>query len=231
MVHAHSHRGKGGGLWLLCPVPPKQYFASFVCLNLEFTACISSMLVGLYKSRSTGALLGNSAVSLNGSTVSTRGEGKWAGESVKGYHRCIEWLGLEGTSKIIKFQPPCCRMSYQVLDQAPAQAAHSPIQPGLEHLQGWGIHNLSGQPVPVLHHSLKNFPQASNRNLPSLSLKQFPLVLSLSICLTSWFPSCLRSPFKHWKAAVRSPQSLLFSRMKSLNEYEMCEFVFDHMSK
>ena len=27
-----------------------------------------------------------------------------------------------------------------------------PIQPGLEHCQGWGIHNLSGQPVPVPHH-------------------------------------------------------------------------------
>ncbi|EOB01623.1 hypothetical protein Anapl_10518, partial [Anas platyrhynchos] len=26
---------------------------------------------------------------------------------------------------------------------------------GLEHLQGWGIHNLSGQPVPVPHHPLR----------------------------------------------------------------------------
>ena len=26
--------------------------------------------------------------------------------------------------------------------------------PGLEHLQGWGIHNLSGQPVSAPHHSL-----------------------------------------------------------------------------
>ena len=25
-------------------------------------------------------------------------------------------------------------------------------QPGLEHFQGWGSHNLSGQPVPVPHH-------------------------------------------------------------------------------
>ena len=23
-------------------------------------------------------------------------------------HRIIEWLGLEGTPRIIKFQPPCC---------------------------------------------------------------------------------------------------------------------------
>ena len=27
-------------------------------------------------------------------------------------------------------------------------------QLGLEHLQGWGIHNPSGQPVPAPHHSL-----------------------------------------------------------------------------
>ena len=28
-----------------------------------------------------------------------------------------------------------------------------PIQPGLESLQRWGIHSLSGQPVPAPHHS------------------------------------------------------------------------------
>ena len=27
----------------------------------------------------------------------------------------------------------------------PAQAAHSPTQPGLEHLQEWGTHSSSGQ--------------------------------------------------------------------------------------
>ena len=34
--------------------------------------------------------------------------------------------------------------------QPAAQAAQSHIQPGLECLQGWGIHSLLGQPVPVL---------------------------------------------------------------------------------
>ena len=37
---------------------------------------------------------------------------------------------------------------HQPLDQA----AQSHIQPGLECIQKWGIHNLSGQPVPVCHH-------------------------------------------------------------------------------
>jgi len=33
--------------------------------------------------------------------------------------------------------------------QPAAQAAQSHTQPGLECLQGWGIHSLLGQPVPT----------------------------------------------------------------------------------
>ena len=61
----------------------------------------------------------------------------------------------------------------------PAQAAQGLIQPGLEHLRGWGIHSCSGQPVPGPHHTLKNFPLTPNLNLPFFNLKPFPLVLSL----------------------------------------------------
>ena len=53
---------------------------------------------------------------------------------------------------IIEFQPPCYVHGCQPLDQA----AQSHIQPGLECLQGWDIHNLLGQPVPVCHHSLRS---------------------------------------------------------------------------
>jgi len=56
-------------------------------------------------------------------------------------HRIIEWPGLKRTTMIIEFQPPCYVQG--------CQAAQSHIQPGLECLQGWGIHNLLGQPVPV----------------------------------------------------------------------------------
>ena len=38
--------------------------------------------------------------------------------------------------------------------QPPDQAAQSHTQPGLECLQGWGIHNLLGQPVSARHHPL-----------------------------------------------------------------------------
>jgi len=43
---------------------------------------------------------------------------------------------------------PCRGQGHVPLDQV----AQSSIQPGLEHFQGGGIHNFSGQPVPVPHH-------------------------------------------------------------------------------
>ena len=38
-------------------------------------------------------------------------------------------------------------LCYVLGHQPPEQAAQSHIQPGLECLQGWGIHSLLGQPV------------------------------------------------------------------------------------
>ena len=64
--------------------------------------------------------------------------------------RIIEWPGLKRIAMIIEFQPTCCMQGRQPLDQA----AQSHIQAGLECLQGWVIHNLLGQPDPVLHHPL-----------------------------------------------------------------------------
>ena len=57
----------------------------------------------------------------------------------------------------------------------PDPAAQSHIQPGLECLQGWGIHSLLGQPVQCVTTLWgKNFLLISNLNLPCLSLKPFP---------------------------------------------------------
>ena len=67
----------------------------------------------------------------------------------------MEWLGLEETSRINKIQLPCHRQGCQALDQVLDQIAQGPDRPSLKHLQGWGIHNLSGQPVPVPHHPLR----------------------------------------------------------------------------
>ena len=63
-------------------------------------------------------------------------------------HAILAWFGLEGTLKIIWFQPPC----HEQGNLPPDQVAQSSIQPGLEHCQGGGSHSFSGQPVPVPHH-------------------------------------------------------------------------------
>jgi len=55
-------------------------------------------------------------------------------------YRMIEGFGLEGTLKIIWFQPPWRGQRHLPLDQV----AQSPIQPGLEQCQGGGIHSVSG---------------------------------------------------------------------------------------
>ena len=68
-----------------------------------------------------------------------------AGENKKGVYRIIEWPRLEGTSRITKLQPACHMQGHQPPHFIPGQAAQGPIQPGLEHLQGWSICRLSGQ--------------------------------------------------------------------------------------
>ena len=70
---------------------------------------------------------------------------------------------------------------FQPLNQAPDQVDQSPMQPSCNHLQGWCTHYISGQVVSVPHHPLsEKFSLKSNLKLPSLSLKSFLLVLSLS---------------------------------------------------
>jgi len=54
-----------------------------------------------------------------------------------------------------------------------SNTAQGLIQPGLEHLQGWGIHSLPGQPVPASHHShskrrLTYIMQLDNRKAESV---------------------------------------------------------------
>jgi len=93
----------------------------------------------------------------------------------------MAWVGRD--LKDHQAPTPChmqgCRPSYLTLDQA----AQGPIQPGLECLQGWGIHGLSGQPVP--HHSLckekfcKELPPNIQSKPSFLQLKTIPPVLSL----------------------------------------------------
>ena len=50
------------------------------------------------------------------------------------YHRITEWLGLEGTSRIMKLQSPHHRQGHRPPQWILDQPAQGPIQPGLEHL-------------------------------------------------------------------------------------------------
>lgn len=62
-------------------------------------------------------------------------------------NRIIEWLGLEGTLRdhLIPTFLPCSG----TLSARPG--CSKPIWPGLQHFYGWGMHNFSGQPIPVSH--------------------------------------------------------------------------------
>ena len=74
----------------------------------------------------------------------------------------MELFELEGTFKGHLVQLPCSEWG----------GAKSPIQPDLECLQGWDIHHLSGQPVPVLHYPYckTSFPYTQSK-APLFKLK------------------------------------------------------------
>ena len=67
---------------------------------------------------------------------------------------------------------PCSRQGHQSLYLILDQAVQNPIQPGLEHLPGQGIHNLSGQPISAPHRSLaKQLPPDIHPKSSLLQLK------------------------------------------------------------
>ena len=74
----------------------------------------------------------------------TSGDNDGEGEN----HRMTECFGLERTFRGHLAQPPCSEQGHLQLDQG----AQSPVQPGLECSQGWGIDHLCGQPGPGFHH-------------------------------------------------------------------------------
>ena len=134
----------------------------------------------------------------------------------------MAWVEKDHNDHLVS--TPCYVQGRQPADQA----AQSHIQPGLECLQGWGIHSLLGQPVQYVTTLWgKNFLLITNLNLPCLSLKPFPLVLSLPTFVNSRSLSCLYAPFKYWKATMRSPLNLLYSKLNkasslSLSSQERC---------
>ena len=55
----------------------------------------------------------------------------------------------------------------------------------------------------------KSFLLISNLNLPCLSLKPFPLILSLFTVINSHSPSFLYVPFKYWRAIRDSTEQVI----------------------
>jgi len=68
---------------------------------------------------------------------------------------------------------------------------------------------------------VQNFFLTSKLNFLSFSLKQSPLVSLLLDYVQSCHPSSLQGPFKYWKATMRSPRSLLFSRLNKSNSLNL----------
>lgn len=81
------------------------------------------------------------------------------------------------------------------------QVAQSPIHPGLEHLQGSGIHSFSEQTVPKPPYPMsKEFlPKEMYLKFSSLSSKLFPPCLTLSVQVKSCSPLFLLVLSRYWK--------------------------------
>ena len=110
----------------------------------------------------------------------------------------MEWLGLEGTSKDHLVQPLVKSrdiFTWIRLLRAPSDLAWNGSRDGASPTS---LGNL-GQGFTTL--TVKNFFLISSLNLPSFSLKPFPLALSLQALRKSLSPSSLEDPFKHCQAA------------------------------
>jgi len=119
------------------------------------------------------------------------------------------WAGRDLTDNPVP--PPC----HEQGPLPPAQAAPSPVQPGLEPCQGGGSHRFSGQPGPGPHH-----PQGEEF-LPNISsksaLSQFKAITPCPVtpCPCPSPSPALSQPLQALAAAPRSPRSLLLPRLSS----------------
>ena len=83
----------------------------------------------------------------------------------------IEWLGLEGTSRITELQPPCHRQGHPPTSISNTRLSNLALNTSRDRASTTSLDSLF---TTLL---VKNFPLTSNLNLPSFNLKPFPLVL------------------------------------------------------
>jgi len=125
---------------------------------------------------------------------------------------------LGGTLKIISFQTPA--MGRDTFHQTRLLRAPSSLALNTA-TEGAVTASLGNLCQGLTTHRVKNFFLISNLNLPSFSLKTFPLVLSLHALAKSPSPAFLQDPFRYRNGAIRSPHSLLFSRLNSANSLSL----------
>ncbi|KAK4819077.1 hypothetical protein QYF61_025310 [Mycteria americana] len=140
----------------------------------------------------TGGLLGTSQSRLCESETKERELGLsitssvFAGKKATHHHliRKVSWFIQEKRYCLLPTFLDILKLKYRLQLEATnpgnlplEQVAQSPIQPGLEHFQGWGITAALGNLLQCLTTlTVKNFFLVSNLNLPSFSLKPSPLV-------------------------------------------------------
>ena len=115
---------------------------------------------------------------------------------------------------IIKFQP----LYYVQGCQPLFQAAQRHIQPGLECIQGWGIHNLLGQPVPLCElppNIQPKSPLPQRKTIPSCPI-------TIHHCKQSYLILC-SSPLIIFMALLwtcpKSSMSFLYWRPQAWTQY------------
>ena len=120
--------------------------------------------------------------------------------------------------------------------QPPAQAAQSHIQPGLECLQGWGIHSLLGQPVPVrqpLSECFTIFLPCTLENSLTLSSPSSPssmrrLLMDPALC--HHLPSRQNGPkTPSHRSGLPQPAPLLHRGPRSSRSYTACLAKGEHL--
>ena len=113
-----------------------------------------------------------------------------------------EWLGLEGISRIMKFQPSCHKQCHQPPDLILNQVVKGPIKPGLDTSRNGASTASLGKTSPDIQ--------------PKRSLLELKTILP---CPTTAYsskksiPLLFIIPFKYWRGAMRSPCSLLLPRL------------------
>ena len=128
------------------------------------------------------------------------------------HHRIIGWKRpLRWSSPTIHPTPPC------LLNHIP----NCHIYTFFEHLQGWGLHHIPGQPVPMSDHSFSKqiFPNIQSK--PPLMQLEAVVSRPITSYLGEETNTCLTAT--SFQAVVESnkvsPQNLLFSRLNSSSSF------------